>query len=349
MTTTPRRPSMTDVAARAGVSYQTVSRVLNEPAIVRPETRERVLEAITALGYARNRAARALKTTRSSIVGVLSDGSSLFGPAETTTAIERAAREAGYATLLATAGPGDSHTEVAAQLVGSGADGIIVVAGHEGMIPAVEAAARTTPVVAVSSKPLDVQGVEVVGVDQARGARDVIAHLSQQGVRSILHAPGPPDWFDASDRREGVEDALEALGVDGELTRAGDWSARSGHEIGTELARGPLPDAIFAANDLMAIGILRALREAGREVPRDVALVGFDDIGGAAYSSPSLTTVAQPFAELGRTTLHHLLATLDGDRPAAPRAPEAEAFRADEEQVPLPPRLVVRESSVRPD
>src|SRR5690625_5309871 len=107
----PRRPSMADVAARAGVSYQTVSRVLNEPQIVRPDTRARVEESIAALGYTRNRAARTLKTTRSSLIGVLTDGSSLFGPAETTTAIETAAREAGYAVLLTTVAPGSVREE----------------------------------------------------------------------------------------------------------------------------------------------------------------------------------------------------------------------------------------------
>src|SRR5690625_2985621 len=132
----PRRPSMADVAARAGVSYQTVSRVLNEPQIVRPDTRVRVEEAIAALGYTRNRAARALKTTRSSLIGVLTDGSSLFGPAETTTAIETAAREAGYAVLLTTVAPGSVREgEIGGQLLGSGADGMRGMAAHAARTP----------------------------------------------------------------------------------------------------------------------------------------------------------------------------------------------------------------------
>jgi DNA-binding LacI/PurR family transcriptional regulator len=346
MTTTPRRPSMLDVAARAGVSYQTVSRVLNEPSIVRPETRERVLEAIVALGYARNRAARALKTTRSALVGVLSDGSSLFGPAETTAAIERAAREAGYSTLLTTVAPGEPHEQVASDLVGSGVDGIIVVAGHDGMTPVAEAASRTTPVLSVSSGPLDAAGVEVVGVDQARGAREVIAHLAQQGMTRIVHAPGPADWFDARARRRGTEEMIADLGADGEITDPGDWSARSGYRIGTQLAARALPDAIFAANDLMAIGILRALRERGIEVPRDVALVGFDDIEGATYSTPSLTSVAQPFAQLGRAAMHRLLARL-GEGADGAAAVGAGGDPSDSPAA-LAPELVVRESSTRP-
>lgn len=352
MPTTSRRPSMLDVAARAGVSYQTVSRVLNEPSIVRPETRDRVLEAIVELGYARNRAARALKTTRSALVGVLSDGSSLFGPAETTAAIERAAREAGYSTLLATVAPGEPHAQVASDLVGSGVDGIIVVAGHDGMTPVAEAAARTTPVLSVSSGPLDATGVEVVGVDQASGARAVITHLADQGMRRIVHVPGPVDWFDGRARRRGTEETLIQIGADGECTDPGDWSARSGYRIGTKLAARALPDAIFAANDLMAIGILRALRERGIEVPRDVALVGFDDIEGATYTTPSLTSVTQPFAQLGRAAMHRLLARLEdgagaADAPGGPDGADG-ADGTDDPSAALAPELVVRESSLRP-
>src|SRR5699024_8255672 len=202
----PRRPSMADVAARAGVSYQTVSRVLNEPQIVRPDTRARVEESIAALGYTRNRAARTLKTTRSSLIGVLTDGSSLFGPAETTTAIETAAREAGYAVLLTTVAPGSvREAEIGGQLLGSGADGILVV----------EAVSRSTPVLAVAAEPPPMAGVQVVGVDQRLGAHQVVEHLARTGCRSVVHTAGPSDWFDAVARRRGFEAALEELGLDG--------------------------------------------------------------------------------------------------------------------------------------
>lgn len=337
MTPGTRRPSMADVAARAGVSYQTVSRVLNEPEIVRESTRTRVLAAIQELGYTRNRAARALKTTRSSLIGMLSDGSALFGPTETTTAIETAARRAGYSVLLTTVGAEDpTGHEIGAELVGSGADGILVVAAHEGMIPAVVAVARSTPVVAVTALPPRTPGVEVVGVDQHLGAHMVIEHLAHTGARSVVHTAGPQDWFDARARREGFEQALTVHDLDGEVVGPGDWTPRSGYDLTRQLIRGGLPDAIFAANDMMAVGVLHALHEQGLRIPEDVAVVGFDNTLGAEYQVPSLTTVAQPFAELGRLALERLLCLLDGTEspPGTPRT--------------LPPRLVMRRST-RPE
>lgn len=334
-----RRPSMADVAARAGVSYQTVSRVLNEPEIVRPDTRARVSEAITALGYTRNRAARALKTTRSSLIGVLTDGSSLFGPAETTTAIEAAAREAGYAVLLTTVAPGsDSEDEIGGQLLGSGADGILVIAAHEAMIPVVEAVSRSTPVLAVAAEPPRIPGVQVVGADQRLGAHQVVEHLARTGCRSVVHAAGPADWFDAGARRRGFERALDELDMDGAVIGPGDWTPRAGFELCQRLIReGSLPEAIFAANDMMAIGVIHALHEHGLRVPQDVAVVGFDNFLGSEFLIPPLTTVSQPFAELGRAALQRLVQGVEQREQPKQDAPST-----------LAPRLVVRRST-RPE
>jgi len=332
-----RRPSMADVAGRAGVSYQTVSRVLNEPGIVRPETRERVLAAIAETGYTPNRAARALKTARSAQIGLLTDGSSLFGPSETVTAIETAAREAGYSVLLTTVGPGCREGGTpGGDLIGSGVDGILVVAAHEGMQPVVAAAAATIPVLAVSAQSSASAAAEVVGVDQQRGAHAVVEHLVRTGVRTVAHLSGPTDWFDARALLDGFLEATEELGLEGAATTSGDWTPRSGYELTHELLAADRPGAIFAANDMMAIGALHALHELGLRVPEDVAVVGFDDTVGAEYLIPSLTTVSQPFAELGRLALHRLLELLE--RPAEPGPPPPA----------LAPRLVVRRST-RPE
>ena len=334
-----RRPSMADVAARAGVSYQTVSRVLNQPGIVRPETRDRVLAAIAETGYTPNRAARALKTTRSSQIGLLTDGSSLFGPSETVTAIETAAREAGYSVLLTTVGSGvaDPAAEPSpgSSLIGSGVDGILVVAAHEGMQPVVAAAASTIPVLAVSAQSPASSDAAVVGVDQRLGARSVVEHLARTGVRSIAHLAGPSDWFDARARLDGFVEGLEGQGLDGVATAPGDWTPRSGYELTRELLASGPPQALFAANDMMAIGALHALHEQGLRVPEDIAVVGFDDTDCAAYLTPSLTTVSQPFAELGRLALHRLLELLEDPEDPGPPPP-------------LSPRLVVRRST-RPE
>jgi len=337
MSTAPRRPSMGDVAARAGVSYQTVSRVLNEPEIVRPATRERVLAAISELGYARNRAARALKTSRSSLIGVLTDSLSLFGPAETTTAIENAAREAGYSVVLTSMPPGEcSARQVGADLLASGVEGILVVAAHEGMTPAVAAVAGSAPVVAVTAQPQQESGVEVVAIDQAEGARIVVEHLERTGARSIVHLAGPTDWFDASARRSGFTASLEEFGLDGEVVGPGEWTPRAGYEMTSALIASGLPDALFAANDMIAIGALHALHQHGLRVPEDVAVVGFDNTIGAEFLLPSLTTVAQPFAEVGREALRHLVTLLEGDGSSV-GCPST-----------LSPRLVVRRST-RPE
>ncbi|MDN6401006.1 MAG: LacI family DNA-binding transcriptional regulator [Brachybacterium sp.] len=332
-----RRPALGDVAARAGVSYQTVSRVLNEPEIVRPATRDRVLEAISELGYTRNRAARALKTARSSLIGVLTDNLSLFGPAETTTAVETAAREAGYSVVL-TSMTSEPHSarQGGAELLASGVEGILVIAAHEGMAPAVSAVAGSAPVVVVSAQPPREAGVEMVGIDQAHGSQIVVEHLQRTGVRSIAHLAGPTDWFDAQVRRSGFTAALEHSGLDGEVVGPGDWTPRAGYELTTALIASGLPDALFAANDMIAIGALHALHEHGLRVPEDVSVVGFDNTLGAEFLIPSLTTVAQPFAEVGREALRHLVSLVDGEHPSA-QAPHT-----------LPPRLVVRRST-RPE
>lgn len=332
MSAPSRRPSMADVARRAGVSIQTVSRVLNEPELVRESTREAVTAAIADLGYMRNRAARALKTTRSSLIGVLTDGTGLFGPIETTTAIEAAAREAGYAVLLTTARPGDEGRAVGAELHGSGADGIVVIAGHDAMLPAVEAVARTTPVLAVTAEPSDLPGVRTVGVDQRAGARQVVEHLRERGRGRIAHLAGPEDWADARARRDGVLEALEATGIDGEVLAGGDWTPASGAAMTERLLAAGRPDAIFAANDLMAMGVLHTLARHGLRVPEDVAVVGFDDVIGAGYLRPGLTTVAQPFSGLGHEALTQLVAAVEGGAPA--EVPQA-----------LAPTLVVRGST----
>lgn len=322
---------MTDVAARAAVSSQTVSRVLNEPTRVKPSTRERVETAIAELGFTRNRAARALKTTRSSIIGVLTDGSALYGPAATTAAIEAAAHSAGYATLLSTVSTdGDGDGRKANELMENGADGIIVVAPHDGMLPTVRAIARTAPIVSVSAGALDIERVTSVGVDQARGAREVVEYLAHTGYRSVVHLQGPTSWFDARERVAGFLEAGDELGLATELSEPADWSAEAGYAFGERLLRGALPDAVFAANDLMALGLLHVLHRHGVVVPKDIAIVGFDDISGAKFFTPPLSTVRQPFKKLGRTAVEQLLAGMGSREHARPD---------------LAPELIVRESS----
>ena len=310
---------MGDVGRLAGVSHQTVSRVLNGQAGVAEETRARVLAAIESLGYRRNTAARALVTRRSGTIGVIASGSALFGPTSTLIAVERAAREAGLFVSVATVprwdGPGLGRG--LEHFLAQGVEGVVVVAAHDRAVDAVRAFAAPVPVVMVGPTQPD-GDLPSVAVDQVAGARLATEHLLALGHADVLHLAGPPDWIDARERAVGWRRALVAAGVRPRPPVVGDWRAGTGYRAGRELlAGGVLPTAVLAGNDELALGLLRAFAEAGVRVPDDVSVVGFDDIDGAAHFFPPLTTVRQPFGELGRQCLALLVELLAG-RPAAP-------------------------------
>ncbi|ROS76669.1 LacI family transcriptional regulator [Cellulomonas sp. PhB143] len=330
---------MADVAQVAGVSHQTVSRVLNGHPSVRPQTRARVLAAIESLGYRRNSAARALVTSRSATIGVVTTGSPLYGPTSTLFAIERAARDAGYFVSVAALASydGEAMRTVLEHLMSQGVEGIVVIAPQDDVAAAVDSFSSPVPVVLVAAREGAGTGLEVA-VDQRAGARLATEHLVSLGHERIMHLSGPDDWFDARERVLGWRDAMAdaGLGTAG-LLAAGDWSAERGYRSGLGLADrtgAARPTAVFAGNDQLALGLLRAFWERGVRVPDDVSVVGFDDVEGAAYLVPALTTVRQPFDELGRECLDVLVAAL-GDVAVA-------------RDVAIAPRLVVRSSTAPP-
>ncbi|WP_433257574.1 LacI family DNA-binding transcriptional regulator [Streptosporangium sp. CA-135522] len=326
---------MEDVAERAGVSTMTVSRVLNNPEKVRPDTRARVLDAVRELGYRPNSVARSLVTGRSGVLGVVSFDTTLYGPASTLHAIEQAARSEDYfitivsLSVLSRRSIGDAVDRFRSQSV----DGIVIVASHESAAEGLRHLPPDLPAVVVGAgDDLPVPGATV---DQFAGAVRATRHLLSLGHETVWHVSGPQDWIDAGRRVAGWRSVLESEGREVPEPLLGDWSARSGFEHGRRLARDPEVTAIFVANDHMATGVLRALREAGREVPRDVSVVGFDDVPEAAYLWPPLSTVRQNFAEVGRLAFQLLLDRIDGGTGAPHRMIE--------------PELVVRESTaVRP-
>lgn len=312
-----RRPGMVDVARRAGVSHQTVSRVLNNPASVRPATRERVLAAIEELGYRRNMAARALVTDSSRMIGVMTAFSHFYGPASTTAAIELAARRSNYGTLVTSLQVGDEEEidEALGFLVNRGVDGLIAVAPSTGIARAAGRTARGVPMVVVADGFAPSEHIHVVSVDQGLGAGMAVRHLAGRGRGRIAHIAGPGDWFDARARAAGWRAALEDSGLEAMEAVEGDWGPQSGYRAGVELLTGragQVPDAVFCANDLMALGLLAAARDLGVRVPEDLAVVGYDDTAGAGFFSPPLTTLSQPFDELGRLCLEVLLEGVDG-------------------------------------
>jgi DNA-binding LacI/PurR family transcriptional regulator len=319
-----RAPSMNDVAGLAGVSHQTVSRVLGGHPNVRPQTRTRVLAAIQELGYRPNRAARALVTGRSRTVGVVSLNSTLYGPASTLYAIEEAARLAGYFVTVASVRTFDraSLREAVGHLVDQLVEGVIVIAPLTSADEALADLPRDVPVVAVEGDPGTNRAV--VRVDQVAGGRRATEHLLSMGHRTVWHVAGPADWNDARGRVDGWRAALDAAGAEVPPPLPGDWSPRAGFEAGRILARMPEVTAVFVANDAMAIGVLRALREHGLRVPEDISIVGFDDVPEAAYLTPPLTTVRQDFEAVGRSGLRLLLDRVDAGRAGDTPHPVAE-------------------------
>lgn len=310
-----RPPAMTDVAAVAGVSHQTVSRVLNDKGDVRPETRERVLAAIKELGYRRNETARALASRRSRIIGIITTTGVNYGPSQTLFGVELAAREAGYFVTVAALEEFTQETlsETLNMFLGLGVAGIVVISPIQEAAEVLSRLPLDIPVVAVSSAwSSKSQNIVRVGVDQRQGAISAVNHLLAAGAETVAHIAGPRNWFDAVEREKGWEEALTKNGKNlGPLLR-GDWTAESGYALTKNLIDQGLPDAIFAANDQTALGALSALAEADVSVPGEVRVVGFDNEPGAAFFSTPLTTVQQNFDAVGRKAIRSLTSLVDG-------------------------------------
>lgn len=337
--TAGRSPVMADVARIAGVSHQTVSRVLNHHPNVRPTTRDRVLAAIQELGYRRNLSARALVTRRTNTLGVVAFDTTLYGPASTLFGLEQAARDAGYFISIVSLKTINRKTvgEALDYLAAQAVDGLIAIAPQVEAAAAVTALEGTVPVVAVEGGQAG--GMPVVAVDQVHGAELATRHLLDLGHRTVWHVAGPVDWLEAEGRRRGWQATLEAAGVEVPPVVEGDWSPRSGYVAGRRIAaeaRTGHATAVFVANDQMALGLLRALHEAGVRVPQDVSIVGFDDIPESEFLTPPLTTVRQDFAEVGRKSIALLLDLME-------TGPRTEA-----ERIVVPPALVTRSSTTPP-
>jgi DNA-binding LacI/PurR family transcriptional regulator len=330
-----RVPAMTDVAKLAGVSHQTVSRVLNDHPNVKDQTRIRVRAAMEQLGYRPNRAARTLATGRSRVVGIVSQNTALYGPASLLGAVERAAADAGYAVGVASVSRLDrrSIADAVERLLDQGVGGIVVIAPVFSANEAIDHLPHDLPMVTIDGDPA--RETQLVTVDQELGARLATQHLLDAGHDTVWHVSGPPDWFDSAGRIRGWQAALADAGADVPPVVAADWTLAAGYTAGQMLARIREVRAVFAANDHLALGIMKALREAGRSVPDDISIVGFDDIPEAAYLSPALTTIRPDFDAVARETVRLLHQQMAND--SSPSSP-----------APLPPALVSRSSVAAP-
>jgi DNA-binding LacI/PurR family transcriptional regulator len=337
---------MADVARVVGVSHQTVSRVLSGHPNVRDETRAEVQRAIEQLGYRRNSSARALVTRRTRTLGVVACNPTLFGPASTLFGLEEAARDEGYmiSTVTLRRHTPQALAEAVDHLSDWGVEGVVVIVPQREAVASLERMRPPFPMVTVEGgHDLD---LPCVSVDQELGGRLVTGHLLAAGHRTVWHVAGPQDWLEAEARLAGWRAALEEAGAEVPPPLIGDWTPLSGYRAGQELAgrvaaagarRGASPEvsAVFVANDQMALGVLRAFREAGLPVPGRVAIAGFDDIPEAEFFAPPLTTIRQDFATVGRASIRLLLDRLEN----TPRATDTA------ERVVIEPRLIVRAST----
>ena len=330
-----RSPVMADVARLAGVSNQTVSRVVNGAKSIAPRTRLRVERAIEQLGYRPNTAARALVRGRTGIVGVISTASAFFGPSSIQRTIEQAARDAGWfaSTVSLPTLTRELLDDSVEHLLRQHVEGIIVIAGQDDALDVARSRTARVPVVLVEGDLT--RAPWTVGVDQVAGARLATRHLLDLGHREIVHLAGPQDWSEGRARREGWRVEMSAAGVRPPEPIVGGWGAEHGFVAGQRIAGGlPGTTAVFAANDQIALGLLRALHEAGRRVPAEISVVGFDDLPETRYLIPPLTTVQQDFEAVGRDAIELLRQALAGAPPSRPELIE--------------PRLVVRASTAPP-
>lgn len=311
---TGRRVSMADVAHRAGVSTQTVSRVSNGYPGVVTATRDSVLAAMEELGYRPNSAARALKRGNFRTIGVLLFTLATTGNMRTLEAIATSAARAGYAITLI---PVQAHTQdevhgAFTRLGELAVDAIVVVMEVHLLDSGTVRLPPGVPVVVVDSNAGEQYAV--VDTDQANGARQAVEHLLDLGHRTVWHLAGPEESFAAGGRAAAWEATLREHDREVPAVLRGDWSAHSGYVAGLRLADEPTCTAVFSANDQMALGLLRAFHERGRRVPDDVSVVGFDDLPDTDAYTPPLTTVHQDFAEVGRRCVELVVRQLGARR-----------------------------------
>jgi LacI family transcriptional regulator len=296
-----------------------VSRALNGTGVVTEEIRKRVLEVAARLQYVPNSGAQSLMTRRTRVIGVLLPDLQGEYFAELIRGIDVAARARRLHLLISTSHTGTEEASEALRAMIGRVDGLLVMAPHVDVESLQRRLQGTLPVVLVSTADTD-HTHNCVYVDNAAGASAMVAHLAACGHRRIAHVAGTAANVDAQERLRGYRDALarECPGVDEDILE-GNFTEESGYRAGREiLSRAQLPDAIFAANDMMAIGCLNALLEAGLQVPRDIALAGFDDIPTARFISPPLTTVRVRIADMGCRALERLAAAIEQPKEAQP-------------------------------
>jgi DNA-binding LacI/PurR family transcriptional regulator len=310
---------MVDVAREAGVSGQTVSRVVNGRTNVDEATRQRVLDAMRRVGYRPNSAARALRNGKFRSIGVIMSALSTFGNSRTLDAVASAAVARGYSiTLMPVGQPTQGEvTGAFSKLNEHAVDGVVILIEQYELDQSEIEVPAGLPVVVIDSHPRTDH--TMVNIDQRQGAVLATTHLLELGHDTVWHIAGRRHSYAAEAREKAWRATLRKHRRKIPPVVVGDWTAESGHVLGAALCREPALTAVFAANDQMALGLLRALHEYGRAVPAEVSVVGFDDMAEAAHFWPPLTSVRQSFDEMGRRAVDSLVAEIaSGDRTVTP-------------------------------
>jgi len=344
MITRASRRTIKEVANAAGVSTQTVSRVINGRPDVSPDTRQRVQEVIQRLGYQPSALARSLIRQRSYTLGAVTAGLTYIGPSRTLSGITAAAEEAGYSLLLKELTQFDAKNidPIFQELTAHHVDGIIWAVPEVGdncnwvTHPSMEI---DVPIVYITMEPR--QRVSVVSVNNYLGGRMAVTHLLEQGYRHIAHISGPLSWWEARQRMAAWKDRLHEAGMDVQDNHwvEGTWSSSSGAQAIRKLVKQyPEMDAIFVANDQMALGVMQSFCQEGVKIPDTIGIVGFDNIPESAYFWPPLTTIEQDQYRMGKISVEEIIKIIesgwDEHEPVAPMS------------IMLTPTLVVRQSSM---
>lgn len=312
MKSTQKPVTLHDVASYSGVSYQTVSRVINNHSNVAEETRKRVLKSIEELNYRPNRAARSLVTNRSDTLAVISFGTTFYGPGQMVSNIMQHAKNNGFRVLpssLQQLGYKDVKAAID-ELHELLIDGIIMIAPIVAdFMSEIGELAADIPFIQIDTKPKP--GIASVVIEQAHGSKLAVEHLIDLGHRQIAEISGPLNWYDATMRHQSWVNTMKQHGLSHDMSVEGGWSAQSGYEGVQSLLKGRAQfTALVVANDQMALGAIAALSERGFRIPEDVSVVGFDDIPESAYFLPALTTIHQNFEALGAQAVEYLVSLI---------------------------------------
>lgn len=338
-----RQITISQVAREAGVSSQTVSRVINNRQEITPETRQHVQDVIKRLGYQPNAIARSLSQRRSHTLGVVTSGLEYYGPSHILVGVEQGANQAGLSIFLNLLHQPESENigPIVNGLMSRQVEGIIWAVPEIGNNRSWFREAMPQPpipVIFLSTRPRD--DLNVVEIDNRNGAYMATEHLLERGYRKIGLITGPLTWWAASERRRGWQEALTAAGIpvsDSQVVE-GNWSAESGerglHEL---LEKSPDVQAVFACNDQMALGLMQAARSLGKRIPEDLAVVGFDDIPESAFYYPPLTTIRQGLYELGHVAVQTFVKIREAEQTGEPVTSAQTVW--------LQPQLVIRKST----